>query len=68
MTVILLTKKKGEKAIRTEYDNCDELTAWNKGSLMKFDDKSIFVIIFGKGGEVDKKITKSIKEMEENEK
>jgi len=64
MTIIQLTKKKGEKAIRTEYSNEDELKAWNEGSLLKHDDKTMLVAIFEKGSEVDKIISKSIERLE----
>ncbi len=58
MTIVLLTQKKGEKPIRTEYDDSDQLDAMNKASLMKFDDNSIFVVIFGKDSETDKMFIK----------
>lgn len=58
MTIILLTQKKGEKIIRKEFDNSDELDAWNEGSLIKFEDKSVFVAIFTKESKIDKMFIK----------
>ena len=54
MTVILLTQKKGEKITRKEFNDCDELEAMNEGSILKFEDNSIFVAIFRKESKLDK--------------
>jgi len=64
MTIILLTQRKGEQITRKEFDDANQLDAMNEGSLIKFEDKSVFVAIFTKDSKIDKMFIRCERENE----